>query len=128
MQLIAYVHLNPVEAGVVSEPAEYPLSGHREVLGARGVGLVHREAVLAIYGDTEREAVRNYLSSLSATRTHGADWVHTLPGALPWWRRQVDRPISEPDLVAWVDAGGRASREAPELSHLSRAWHSGGGW
>jgi putative transposase len=111
MQLIAYVHLNPVEAGAVSDPAEHPLSGHREVLGASGGGLVNRDAVLAVYGAHEREAVRNYLSSLSATRTHGADWMHTLPGGLPWWRRQVDRPISEPDLVAWVDADGRPSRE-----------------
>ncbi len=120
MQLIAYVHLNPVEAGVVADPAQYPLSGNRQVLAAGEPGPVAREAVLAIYGAHEREAVRSYLSSLSASRTHGEDWMHTLPGALPWWRRQVDRPINEPDLVARVDADGRASREArPRLEALT---------
>lgn len=32
-QLIAYIHLNPVTAGLVRDPSDYPLSGHRELLG-----------------------------------------------------------------------------------------------
>ncbi len=116
-QLIAYVHLNPVEAGAVSDPATYPLSGHREVLGAAGPGLVARDAVLAIYGDSERDALRAYMASLSATHDGGAEWVRTLPGDLPWWRRQTDRPIHPPELGAWVDTEGRPSREArPRLA------------
>lgn len=33
-QLVAYVHLNPVTAGLVDDPAEYRWSGHAELLGA----------------------------------------------------------------------------------------------
>ncbi len=32
-QVLAYVHLNPVSAGIVSDPADYRLSGHRELIG-----------------------------------------------------------------------------------------------
>jgi REP element-mobilizing transposase RayT len=32
-RLIAHIHLNPVQAGVVDDPAEYVFSGHRELLG-----------------------------------------------------------------------------------------------
>jgi REP element-mobilizing transposase RayT len=32
LQLIAYVHLNPVAAGVVDEPGRHRWSGHRELL------------------------------------------------------------------------------------------------
>ena len=36
-QLIAYVHLNPVVAGLVSTARDYRWSGHREVLGLRSL-------------------------------------------------------------------------------------------
>ena len=29
-QLLAYIHLNPVRAGIVEDPAQYRWSGHRE--------------------------------------------------------------------------------------------------
>jgi putative transposase len=32
-QLIAYIHLNPVSAGLAQDPAEWSWSGHQEVLG-----------------------------------------------------------------------------------------------
>jgi hypothetical protein len=32
-QVVAYVHLNPVAAGIVSDPAKYIMSGHREAIG-----------------------------------------------------------------------------------------------
>lgn len=31
--VITYVHLNPVAAGLVGDPFDYPTSGHREVMG-----------------------------------------------------------------------------------------------
>ncbi len=109
-QLIAYVHLNPVEAGAVTDPADYELSGHREVLGRATKTLIGRDLVLAIYGSTERDAIRAYLASLSALKAGGERWLGQRPGLLPWWGRQVDRPIEPPPLVAWVDGAGRPNR------------------
>ena len=36
LQLIRYVHLNPVRAGLVEDAADYPWSGHRTYLGYGG--------------------------------------------------------------------------------------------
>lgn len=33
-QVIAYVHLNPVSAGIANDPGDYVHSGHREIIGA----------------------------------------------------------------------------------------------
>lgn len=34
-RLVVYIHLNPVVAGLVGDPADHVFSGHRELLGAR---------------------------------------------------------------------------------------------
>jgi hypothetical protein len=47
-RVVAYVHLNPVAAGVVDDPAEYPYSGHREIVGVCRPHIViqkHRNSV-----------------------------------------------------------------------------------
>jgi len=50
MQLIAYVHLNPVTAHVVDDPLRYPYSGHRELLRKTTRPLIDLDATLRIYG------------------------------------------------------------------------------
>jgi hypothetical protein len=35
MQLIAYVHMNPVKAGLAENADGYRWSGHREIIGRR---------------------------------------------------------------------------------------------
>jgi len=120
MQLIAYVHLNPVQAGIVGNPAEHELSGHREIVGLADFGLVARDQVLTLYGDTEAEASHHYESALASALGGDTNWLDSTPGHLPWWERQVDRPLKPPPLSAWVDSDGRPHREArPRLSALA---------
>ncbi len=57
-QLLAYIHLNPVVAGAVSDPARYRWSGHRELLGRVGQPLVDAEEALVLFG-ARREAARS---------------------------------------------------------------------
>ena len=47
-QLIAYVHLNPVSAGIVDRPKSYKMSGHRDILGLRKRPIVSVDDVLAL--------------------------------------------------------------------------------
>ena len=49
-QAVAYVHLNPVAAGLVADPAEYALSGHREVTGRCRAHVIDRHAALRSFG------------------------------------------------------------------------------
>ncbi len=88
-QLIAYIHLNPVTAGVVKDAAKYRWCGHREVIG-RAVGrrLVDVDETLLTFDCKRRSALAGYRAAMSAVL--GEDWGEEGPGRLPWWR--VGRP------------------------------------
>ncbi len=108
LQLIAYIYLNPVAAGVVPDPAEYRYSGHRELIGATTAPLVDATRTLALYGDTVRKARRAYVGALEGAQEQG--WRTSLPGSLPWWGRETDRPLEPPPPAAWVDQLGLSTR------------------
>lgn len=88
-QLVAYIHLNPVTAGVVRDAAKYRWCGHREVVG-RAVGrrLVDVDETLLVFDSERRRALAGYRSAMSTVL--GEDWWGESPGWLPWWR--VGRP------------------------------------
>ena len=106
-RLIAYVHLNPVVAGLVDDPAEHVFSGHRELLGKIKQPLIDVEGVLAVFGDTVRAARRAYVSSMKGARQE--EWRGESPGRLPWWGHEVDRPVEPVAPSAWVDELGRST-------------------
>jgi REP element-mobilizing transposase RayT len=88
-QLIAYIHLNPVTAGVVKDAAKYRWCGHREVVGrAIGRRLVDVDETLLAFDSERRSAFAGYRSAMS--RVLEEDWREEGPGRLPWWR--VGRP------------------------------------
>ena len=81
-QLIAYIHLNPVVAGLVEDPADYPFSGHRELLGKTADPLVSVDATLSEFGEGIRSARRSYVRTLRAEREN--EWLGEQPRMLPW--------------------------------------------
>ena len=50
-QVVSYVHLNPLAAGLVKDPADYPFSGHREILGLCQPRLVDIPAIRVGFED-----------------------------------------------------------------------------
>jgi len=48
LTLSRYIHLNPVVAGIVARPEDYPWSSYREYLGQGNSGLIHPELVLDV--------------------------------------------------------------------------------
>jgi putative transposase len=109
MQLIAYVHLNPVKAGLAKDVAGYLWSGHRDIVGRRRDPLVAVDEVLSLYGATRRGALRRYRSAMA--NVVGEEWSDATPGGLPWWR--VGRPTEEERKLRWeaapVDELGRTT-------------------
>jgi putative transposase len=83
-QLLIYIHLNPVSAGVVDDPAEYSWSGHREVLGRVKQPIVDVDEVLRVFGTSRRSARSAYVRRLKGTVEE--EWIGEAPGRLPWWR------------------------------------------
>jgi REP element-mobilizing transposase RayT len=111
--LVAYIHLNPVSAGVVSDPADYRWTGHRDLIGRVRRPIVHIDEVLHQFGGTRRTARARYVRALKGAAEE--DWAGELPGGLPWWRlgrprkreeREVPQPGSE---KAYVDVLGRST-------------------
>jgi hypothetical protein len=119
---VAYVHLNPVVAGLVEDPARWTWSGHQELIGRAENSMVDVDAVLAMYGDTLHSARAAYVKTLKGQREQA--WIGEDPGQLPWWRREPDSQIDMPKPPAWVDERGVSSgleRQALEASEFLRA-------
>jgi len=82
-QLFAYVHLNPVAAGIVDDPLDYANCGHREILNRSDNRLVDRRSALNVFGlDVEQAKVRYLLvlGNLAEVR-----WLRNDVRNLPWW-------------------------------------------
>ncbi len=121
MQLIAYVHLNPVKAGLAEDVGGYRWSGHRDIVGRRRDPIVAVDEVLLLYGETRRPALRAYRSAMASVA--GEDWSGATPGNLPWWR--MGRPTEEERIKrredAFVDELGRSTaRWRPR--YAAREW------
>ena len=64
--LIVYIHMNPVRAGLVEDPMDYPLCGHREIVGRKESTLVDVDDVLLVFGETRRSARHQYVKAMEA--------------------------------------------------------------
>jgi len=117
-QLIAYIHLNPVAAKIVDDPAEYLYSGHRELIRKTREPLTDVEQTLGIYGDTLRVSRRHYVQALKGARE--SEWKGELPGRLPWWKREPDRPMDEVEPAAWIDERGVSSGRSRKRMNAER--------
>ena len=106
-QLLAYIHLNPVAAGIVDDPASYLLSGHREVLGKAKHPLTAIDEALMGFGGTRKSARAAYLRALNAARQD--PWIGKSARGLAWWLPSDDREIQPADDVPYVDVLGRST-------------------
>ena len=111
-QAIIYVHLNPVRAGLVENPLNYTLSGHRELMGRIRRPLCDVDASLMSFGTTERSARKAYTRSLKTAMKEegfGED-----VGGLPWWK--PERELKFNNERSEVDHLGRST--GLEREHL----------
>jgi len=60
LELVRYIHLNPVRAGLVAEAEGYPWSGHRVYLGRERLSWLTTDWVLGHFGDRVGTARRRY--------------------------------------------------------------------
>ncbi|HBB41596.1 MAG: transposase [Nitrospirae bacterium CG2_30_70_394] len=60
LELVRYIHLNPVRAGLVAEPEAYPWSGHRAYLGKDALPWLTTDWILGQFGGRLGVARRRY--------------------------------------------------------------------
>jgi hypothetical protein len=107
-QLIAYIHLNPVTAKVVRDPARYRWSAHRELLGRVSDPVTDVNEALAVFGSRRGPARKAYVTRLRGERK--AAWIGERPDRLPWWQGGDD------DETPGAPAPGRPRVNAPGAS------------
>lgn len=104
-QVVSYVHLNPVAAGSVDDPVDYPNSGHREIIGRCPTRLINIPSVLAGFDDgIASDARERYLAWVQAVAE--ARWFAHGLRELPWWKNACDadeivKPESHPEAKAF---------------------------
>jgi REP element-mobilizing transposase RayT len=85
--LLAYVHLNPVVAGLVDDPADYELSSHRALIGHAPPVLVDVAVALNTFGEEKladaRAAYLEYVRCVAEAKWFLGGKVRELP----WWER-----------------------------------------
>jgi REP element-mobilizing transposase RayT len=67
-QLVAYIHLNPLRAGVVNSVQAliaYPFTGHGALMGKNDILWQDTAYVLAIFGKTQKQARKRYADYVS---------------------------------------------------------------
>lgn len=70
--VVRYIHLNPVVAGVVGNPADFPWSSHRAYLGAPHERWLVTDFVLQNFGSTREHAVDAYKGFMEIAED---DWI-----------------------------------------------------
>jgi len=65
-ELVRYIHLNPVRAGMVEKPEQYKYSGHRAYLGLERPGVVDVDPVLRHFGVKKTVARERYAQFVAA--------------------------------------------------------------
>lgn len=111
-RVMVYVHLNPVRAGLMDDPAKYVFSGHREVMGKVKNPLVDVDAALIGFGETVRSARRQYMARVrSALKESPSGSLQSREGL---WSPE-DRELKAHETV-YVDELGRSTGlERPRL-------------
>lgn len=72
LQLVRYIHLNPVRANLAAQPQDYKWSSHNEYLG-KGLGIADAQMVLGIFSENVSEARGLYGKFVEDTVGAGRD-------------------------------------------------------
>lgn len=76
LQLSRYIHLNPVVAGIVDDPEDYPYTSYHNYLG-RMDSLVHGESILKMLDDDPTAARAKYRAFVEAGRDDNEGLTNT---------------------------------------------------
>lgn len=130
-QAVSYVHLNPVAAGIVSDPSEHPYCGHAEIIGGRKARLVDVSAVLRGFDDglasDPRDRYLSWIRQVAELR-----WIEQGIRELPWWRdaedlNEIASPARHPYATTFDDHRLEDDRVSIEFGRFIRLFekHSG---
>jgi hypothetical protein len=71
LELVRYIHLNPVRAGMVANPREYRWSGHRAYVGIESLPWLETDWVLSRFAKRRKTCQQRYEAFVLAGRDEG---------------------------------------------------------
>ena len=71
LELVRYLHLNPVRAGMVGSPGEYPWSSHLAYLGEKKLPWLTRDWVLSQFSSRRSRARKEYREFVHSGKAEG---------------------------------------------------------
>ena len=110
LELVRYIHLNPVRAGLVADPQDYAWSSHGVYLGERVVPWVTTQPTLRLFGRGIAEARKAYFSFVCAGI--GVEPPDVLRSGLTADEVEFDAPAADgatPTTVGGAGSGASAA-------------------
>ncbi len=98
LELVRYIHLNPVRAGIVPRPGEYRWSSHRAYLSANGPDWLTLDRVLSLLGPAVGKARLHYVRFMDAPADESL-WQQLRTG-----RDDDPRILGDDDFARTADA------------------------
>ncbi|MEH7130236.1 transposase [Neobacillus drentensis] len=68
-----YIHLNPVSAGMVANPEDYPWSSYRAFVYGESIPLIAPKTLLSYFPDPSKQHYENYIKSLPTDKFYWED-------------------------------------------------------
>jgi REP-associated tyrosine transposase len=138
LELVRYIHLNPLRAGLVSslkELAEFPNCGHRQLLGLGVQGLVAADEVLPFFAKTKSTARKRYAAFVAdgvelgkQPELAGGGLIRSLAGQLKGTTAVDDRMTSDERILGDSDFIASILRQTEQqLTSRQRYRHAGVG-
>lgn len=114
LQLIRYIHLNPVRSSLVDRPSEWEWSSHREYVGELGFRLADRGFPLSLFSEIPQSAKDRYLRFIGEESDDGQGAVLYIPDA-DFNRKgpgnKTTKPIPQPPLPRSIPPNEAVSLE-----------------
>lgn len=115
MTLVRYIHLNPVRAGLISDPAAYPWSSHRVYLGKCQLDWVTTGFTFRMLGNQPEFAAARYREIMGSSESCRWGTGDLIP------HRDEPQVIGSDDFVARVKGFQFCPRSHQSLDDLIRA-------
>lgn len=112
LTVLRYIHLNPVTAGLVSDPGAYPWSSHRVYLGLRDMPWVTTTFALRLLAPRLESALHGYQTLITGTGAHESGL------ALPKPHRGQPQILGDDAFVARVMKAGKHPTSGRSLEDL----------
>jgi hypothetical protein len=95
LELLKYIHRNPIEAGMVDRLESYQWSSHKGYLSrSEKWSWLHKNYVLKIFSDNQNEALKSYRSFI---RKEIPDEINRILGSKKW-----PSVIGTESFINWV--------------------------